>query len=88
MVRLELIDQIERLAAKQAELKRQIAALEAEAGDAKSLYGLLPAEKRLDPTRTTCFVGNLPYEATAEKLTELFEASELRVVRSAAPDCL
>ena len=70
VVRLAEIDLLARLAAQKAELDREIAALETDAKDEKNLFGLLPQAKRLNPLQTTCFVGNLPYDATAEALTD------------------
>ena len=70
VVKLTPIDVLSRLEAQRAALQQEIATLENEAGDEKSLFGLLPAEKRLDPSMTKCFVGSLPYETTAQELVE------------------
>ena len=40
--------------------------------DQASLFGLLPAAQRVDPTRTTVFVGNLPFEIDEGEVHEWF----------------
>ena len=49
-------------------ISEEIARLEHESADSRTLFGLLPLSKRLDATRTTLFLGNLPYAATVESL--------------------
>ena len=73
--RADSSDAIKRAKEEHAKLAADLARLEAEAKDEASLFGLLPKEKaeERDPTRTTCFVGNLSYELTEEDLRELFE---------------
>ena len=72
-VRLHERDALELLEAQHAALTAQLAALEKEANDPASFFGLLPASKRVDPDARTLFVGNLPYDASEDDLREAFE---------------
>jgi hypothetical protein len=83
LVQLENIDVLSRLEAQRAALQHEIATLEAEAGDATCLYGLLPAEKRLDSNKTCCYLGNMPFDATAQGLSEWLSTKGFHVAPSA-----
>ena len=83
VVHLENLDVLSRLEAQRAALQHEIATLEAEAGDATCLYGLLPAEKRLDHRKTCCYLGNLPFEATAQGIAEWLSTKGFNVAPSA-----
>jgi len=71
--RLHEVDALALLEAQHAALTAQLAALEKEANDPASFFGLLPQAKRLDPDARTLFVGNLPYDASEDDLREAFE---------------
>ena len=81
-LRVREVDKLQALQAQQAAIASQIQQLEADAKDESSLFGLIPTSKRPDPTKTTCFFGNLSYEVTEEALRELIEEHSLGAVLS------
>lgn len=64
---------ISALEQRRAQLRSEVAQLERDVADEKSGFGLV-ASKRVDPSRRTCFVGNLPYEVEEGDVKELFGA--------------
>ena len=70
VVRVSEVDMVEKMAARQAQLVAEIKKLEADSKDSANLFGLVAPEKRIDSTQTTCFMGGLSYEASAEDVQE------------------
>jgi len=58
---------------KQRQLHDEIAKMERLVTDESALFGLAPG-KAIDPTRTSVFIANLPYEAEESDVKELLEA--------------
>ncbi|KAL1522112.1 hypothetical protein AB1Y20_021754 [Prymnesium parvum] len=66
-------DTLAALQAQRAALASQIKYLESETNDPNALFGLLPKEKRVDPTKTSVFCGNLSFALTEPELREYLE---------------
>ena len=84
VVRLRAVgaaDELARLQEQHAKLRREIAQMEADSKDAANLYGLVAAEKRVDPRLTSCFLGNIAYSVTADTLREWLAGKGFTEVR-------
>ena len=70
VIRLEAIDRLERLRQQHEKLQSEIGKLETDAEDAANLFGLVAADRRIDHTKTTIFLGNLPYDVGEDDLRQ------------------